>query len=207
MLERMGEPWSHDLLVRGRREEQGCLGSPQRRETRDPGRERARTVKMEKEIQETRAKIQELLWRRAGCFPRHCRRHRPAHLLLLARSQTGRLRELSCPPGQTLLPRSLGCSCPGDTSELSHTSFSSGMVYTIAAAAQVHSVHDTFSCCRSGLPCRSFASSSLGPACNFPLGSNLDVGGCDAPFPPLRAHNMLLALLSTKHATSCQEFG
>ena len=130
MLERMGEPWSHGLLGRGRREGQGCLGSPRRRERRDPetmskiilddstisiqrtspGRERARTVKMEKEIQETRAKIQELLWRRAGCFPRRRRRHRPAHLLLLACSQTGRLRELSCPPGQTLLPRSLGCS-------------------------------------------------------------------------------------------------
>ena len=36
---------------------------------------------------------------------------------------------------------------------------------TIAAAVRVHSVPDTFSCCRLGPPCRSSASSSLGPVC------------------------------------------
>ena len=87
-------------------------------------------------------------------------------------------------------------TCPGDTSELSHTSFSSCTVYTcigekvytsvtgkntffsskqiflknkdlrtIVAAAQVHSVPDTSSCCRSGPPCQFSASSSLGPVC------------------------------------------
>ena len=122
MLGRREEPWKI-LPVRARREEQGYQGSPRRRGRRDPemlkddschqlkrnspGQEKAGIVKREKEIQETRGKIQELLWRRADCFPR---RHRRLALLQLACSQTDQLLEPSCPPGQTWSPQSLGCS-------------------------------------------------------------------------------------------------